>query len=323
MDGFWQIITNGFSAKGAFLIGLIIALAVYLRFLSATRLKPTPPESPEDTVLSEAELDRYARHIVLREIGGAGQMRLRKARVLVIGAGGLSAPILSYLTGAGVGLIGIIDDDVVEVSNLQRQVLFDETHLNKPKVFAAQMRLNLLNPYVKIAPYHRRFDADIAADLIKDFDLIIDGSDNFATRWLVNKTCWRVKKPFIFGAIGQWDGQVSLFNPNADNPPCYACVFPIEPTRDQMPSCAESGVMGALPAIIGAMMASEAIKWITGAGAVLQGHLMIYDALGAESRKIKISRAKNCAVCGKPAQKPTKAQIKAPPKAQIKAQSKA
>ena len=150
---------------------------------------------------------------------GLGQMRLRKARVLVIGAGGLSAPILSYLTGAGVGLIGIIDDDVVEVSNLQRQVLFDETHLNKPKVFAAQMRLNLLNPYVKIAPYHRRFDTDIATDLIKDFDLIIDGSDNFATRWLVNKTCWQAKKPFIFGAIGQWDGQVSVFNPNADNPP--------------------------------------------------------------------------------------------------------
>ncbi len=162
----WQIITNGFSAKGAFLIGLIIALAVYLRFLSATRLKPTPPEQPKDTTLSEAELDRYARHIVLREIGGGGQMRLRKARVLVIGAGGLSAPILSYLTGAGVGLIGIIDDDVVEVSNLQRQVLFDETHLNKHKVFADQMRLNLLNTYVIIAPYHRRFDAEIDAVLI-------------------------------------------------------------------------------------------------------------------------------------------------------------
>nr|WP_323777481.1 molybdopterin-synthase adenylyltransferase MoeB [Amylibacter sp.] len=247
--------------------------------------------------MSETELDRYARHIVLREIGGPGQRKLRKARVLVVGAGGLGAPVLQYLAAAGVGTIGVIDDDVVSLSNLQRQVLFREDDMDKPKVFAAQAALKGLNPFVEVLPYNRKFTAEQGADLVAEFHLVLDGTDTFATRALVNKACVAAAKPLVSGAIGQWEGQVTVFDP-AKNDPCYACLFPEQPADGLAPSCAEAGVVGALPGIIGSMMAVEAIKEITGAGQVLRGSMLIFDALYGESRKIQIERRSNCTVCG-------------------------
>lgn len=283
---------------------LVLAAAVagifgYRNLLSRLkdRAVKTDPEPTLSDALSPAELDRYARHIVLRELGGAGQQRLKKARVLVVGAGGLGSPALLYLTAAGVGTIGVIDDDTVSHSNLQRQVLFRDADIGLPKVQAAQAALQALNPYVEIRPYQRRLTADIAQDLLADYDLVLDGSDTFATRDVVNRACVATKTPLISGAIAQWEGQVSLFAPSLDAP-CYACMFPAEPADGLAPSCAEAGVIGALPGIIGAMMATEAIKFISGAGTPLLGEMLIHDALYGESRKIKIERRADCAVCG-------------------------
>ncbi len=247
--------------------------------------------------MSEAELERYARHIVLREVGGQGQKKLRNARVLVVGAGGLGSPVLQYLAAAGVGTLGVIDDDIVSASNLQRQVLFDENDVGTPKVFAAQAKIKALNPFVDVLPYNRKFTEDIGADLVADFDLVLDGTDTFATRAVVNLACAVAGKPLVSGAIGQWEGQVTVFDP-AKGEPCYACLFPSEPADGLAPSCAEAGVVGALPGIIGSMMASEAIKDIVGAGQGLRGEMLIFDALYGESRKIKIERNRGCKVCG-------------------------
>jgi molybdopterin/thiamine biosynthesis adenylyltransferase len=255
------------------------------------------PEAPKTDAMSDTELDRYARHLVLREIGGQGQKKLRKARVLVVGAGGLGSPVLQYLAAAGVGTIGVIDDDIVSLSNLQRQVLFGESDIDRAKVFAAELRMKDLNPFVKVLPYNRRLTQDMAADLISDFDLVLDGTDNFATRALVNETCVKANVPLLSGAISQWEGQVNLFNATPESA-CYACVFPKEPAEGLAPSCAQAGVMGALPGVVGGIMATEAIKWITGAGASLDGKMMIYDALYGETRMMTIKKAKNCPVCG-------------------------
>jgi molybdopterin/thiamine biosynthesis adenylyltransferase len=233
------------------------------------------------------------RHIVLREIGGAGQSRLKSARVLVIGAGGLGAPALLYLAAAGVGTIGIIDDDSVEGSNLQRQIIHTDARIGMPKVQSAQMAMQALNPFVTVLPYHRRLD-DTTAALIAEYDLILDGPDNFDTRYLVNAACVAAGKPLISGAISQWEGQISLYAPNG---PCYACVFPNRPAAGLAPSCAEAGVMAALPGVIGSMMASEAIKYLTGAGQGLQGRLLIYDALYSETRVINVERDPACPCC--------------------------
>ncbi|RWR29957.1 molybdopterin-synthase adenylyltransferase MoeB [Sinirhodobacter populi] len=239
------------------------------------------------------ELDRYARHILLREVGGTGQRRLKEARILVVGAGGLGAPVLLYLAAAGVGAITLVDDDHVSVSNLQRQVIFRSEDIGAPKVEAAARALAALNPFVAVTPVMARFDAA----LIPGHDLVIDGSDNFETRHLVNRACVAAGVPLISGAIAQWEGQLSLFDPARDAP-CLACVFPVIPAEGLAPSCAEAGVMGALPGIIGAMMAAEAIKEITGAGATLRGRLLIHDALWGESRDIRIKRDPACPVCG-------------------------
>jgi molybdopterin/thiamine biosynthesis adenylyltransferase len=247
--------------------------------------------------MSDAELERYARHIVLREVGGQGQKRLRKARVLVVGAGGLGSPVVQYLAAAGVGTIGLIDDDIVSASNLQRQVLFDENDVGTPKVFAAQAKVKLLNPFVEVLPYNRKFTKEIGAELVEEFDLVLDGTDTFTTRAVVNEACVAAGKPLISGAIGQWEGQVTVFDP-ANGDPCYACLFPTEPADGLAPSCAEAGVVGALPGIIGSMMASEAIKDIVGAGVPLRGEMLMFDALYGESRKIKIERRADCSVCG-------------------------
>lgn len=282
--------------------GITFAILLYFHMLgrmrraAKSRQSEANPEPVSDS-LSDTELDRYARHIVLREVGGAGQKRLRNARVLVVGAGGLGSPVLQYLTAAGVGTIGVIDDDVVGLSNLQRQVLYGEDDLGVPKVFAAQKRLKDLNPYVTVLPFHRRLTDDIARDLIADFDLVVDGTDSFASRPMINVACVVAGVPMVWGAISQWEGQVSIFDPARDAP-CFNCIFPKPPADGLAPSCAESGVMGALPGVIGSMLATEVIKLITGAGMALRGQMLIYDALESQNRNIRLKRDPACQVCG-------------------------
>ena len=244
-----------------------------------------------------AELDRYARHIMLREIGGPGQRRLKDARVLVIGAGGLGAPALLYLAASGVGVIGVIDDDLVEASNLQRQIIHTEQRRGMAKVQSAEIAMRALNPFVEVRPYHRRLTPEIAESLLADYDLILDGSDNFATRYLVNRLAAKLSKPLISGAITQWEGQLGLYDP-ARGGPCYECVFPTEPAPGMVPTCAEAGVAAPLPGVIGAMMAMEAVKHITGAGTSLRGRLMIHDALYGETRMIITKPRAGCPACG-------------------------
>lgn len=245
---------------------------------------------------SETELDRYARHIVLREVGGPGQKALKKAKVLVIGAGGLGSPALQYLAAAGVGTIGVIDDDVVDNANLQRQAIHTDAQIGEPKVFSAKDAMIAQNPFVTVQPYKRRLSDDIAADLIANYDLILDGTDNFDTRYLVNRTCVAAGKPLIAAALTQWEGQISLYDP-ARGGPCYECIFPERPDPSLVPSCAEAGVIGPLPGVIGSMMAVEAVKHITGAGEGLRGRMMIYDALYADSRMITTKQRADCPVC--------------------------
>ena len=268
--------------------------------LRVPRGKPSAasgPEAASAAAFAPGELDRYARHIVLREIGGAGQRRLKAARVLVVGAGGLGAPALQYLAAAGVGTLGVIDDDLVEATNLQRQVIHSEAWIGKPKVFSTEAAIRALNQHVAFRPYHRRLEPAIAADLFAEYDLILDGTDHYPTRELVNRTAVALRKPLIGGALSQWEGQVSLYDP-ASGGPCHACVFPEAPAPGLAPPCAEAGVLGPLPGVVGAMMAVEAVKEITGAGETLRGRLLLYDALCADVRVIRLRRRENCAVCG-------------------------
>lgn len=252
------------------------------------------PEQPG--TFREAELNRYARHIVLREIGGAGQKKLKSAKLLVIGAGGLGSPALLYLAAAGIGTIGVIDDDLVDGSNLQRQIIHRDDMIDTPKVFSAQSAMTALNPFITVRPYHRRLTPEIAQELFAEYDLILDGTDNFDTRYLVNRAAVATGKPLISAAITQWEGQISLYHP-ASGAPCFECLFPNRPAPGLAPSCAEAGVISPLPGILGAMMALEAIKEITGAGAGLRGHLLIHDALYAETRNVRITRRADCTCC--------------------------
>lgn len=291
------------------LLAALVALGWgYLRLLGSVRARagraaaardPAPAEAgPARLAFSETELNRYARHIVLREVGGTGQRRLREARVLVVGAGGLGAPALLYLAAAGVGTIGVIDDDAVEGSNLQRQVIHRDADIGRPKVESAADAMVALNPFVTVRPYHRRLTGEIAAALFADYDLVLDGSDGWDTRALVNRAAVEAGVPLLSGAIAQWEGQLSLFDP-ASGAPCLACVFPEAPAPGLAPSCAEAGVAGPLPGVVGAMMALEALKEIAGAGEGLAGRLLLYDGLGAEVRTVRIERRRGCPVCGK------------------------
>lgn len=259
-------------------------------------VEPDPAAAPPGG-LGEEETLRYARHIVLREIGGAGQRALREARVLVVGAGGLGSPALLYLAGAGVGTIGVIDHDRVEAGNLQRQVIHRDADIGDPKVASAQRAVAALNPHVTLRPYARRIDAAIAGELVAEYDLVLDGTDDWETRALVNRVCAERGVPLVWGAIAQWDGQVTVFDP-ARGAPCHACLFPREPEPGTAPSCAEGGVAGPLPGIVGAAMAMEAVKEITGAGEPLRGRLLLWDALRAEARTIAVARDPSCQVCG-------------------------
>jgi len=256
---------------------------------------PSPSGRPE--AFRPAELERYARHIMLRELGGPGQQRLKAARVLVIGAGGLGSPVLLYLAAAGVGTIGVIDDDEVDNSNLQRQVIHADARIGMPKVRSAQIAMEALNPFIAVQPYKRRLDAALAADLFPAHDLILDGTDNFDTRYLVNAAAVAAGKPLVAAAIAQWEGQISVYDP-ARGAPCYACVFPNRPAAGLAPTCAEAGVAAPLPGVLGTMMAVEALKVLTGAGTPLRGRMLIYDALEGESRQITVRRAPACPVCG-------------------------
>ncbi len=247
--------------------------------------------------LSSDELDRYARHIVLREVGGPGQRRLGAARVLVVGAGGLGCPALLYLAAAGIGTLGVIDDDTVSLSNLQRQVLFATADVGRPKVAVAEEALRRLNPHVGVEAMEARLTETGAERLVAGWDLVLDGSDNFPTRYAVNAACVAAGRPLVAAAMSQWEGQLALWDPDRGGP-CYACVFPEPPAAGLAPSCAEAGIVGALPGVMGSMMALEAIKHVAGAGEGLRGRLVIFDGLHGESRRIATRARGDCAVCG-------------------------
>lgn len=241
---------------------------------------------------SDEEVERYARHLVLREVGGPGQQKLKAARVLIVGAGGLGAPASLYLTAAGVGAITLADPDVVDRSNLQRQVIYVEEDLGKPKAQASADRLAGLNPHVAVRAFEGAFDAASADDLVAGVDLVLDGTDDFATRMCVNAACVRHGKTLVSGAIGRWTGQVGVFA----GKPCYQCLVPEIPPDAE--TCVSVGVVGALAGVIGSMMALEAVKLIAGAGEPLAGRLMLYDALAAETRTVRIGADPECPICG-------------------------
>ena len=247
--------------------------------------------------MTPEELERYARHIVLREIGGSGQQKLIAARVAVVGAGGLGAPVLLYLAAAGVGRLTVIDGDQVSLSNLQRQVIFETGQIGEPKASAASERIAALNPHIEVAMHPVRLDECNAQTLLAEHDLIIDGSDNFDTRYLVNRIAVGLGIPLLSAAMSQWEGQISLYDPGSEGP-CYQCVFPERPAPGLAPSCAEAGIVGALAGVMGSLIATEAIKEICGIGEGLRGRLLIYDALGAEFRKLKVAKWAGCTVCG-------------------------
>lgn len=249
--------------------------------------------------MDDQELERYARHILLPEIGGAGQARLLGAKVLVIGAGGLGSPVILYLAAAGVGTIGIVDDDAVDLSNLQRQIVHATKRIGAAKTDSAAEAVAAINPGVTVIPINRRLDAGNAAAMIAEYDIIADGSDNFETRFLVNDACYLAKKTLVSAAILRFDGQLSTFKPHAgDGHPCYRCLFPEPPPPGLVPTCAEAGVMGALCGVMGSLQAAEVIKEITGAGESLSGSLLIFDGLRTEFRKIKMHPDPACALCG-------------------------
>ena len=278
-------------------VALVYGYRVALGQLRARARTDDPAPEVKSDKFTATELERYARHIVLREVGGPGQKRLKNAKVLVIGAGGLGSPALMYLAAAGVGTIGVVDDDTVDLSNLQRQIIHTDDRLDMPKVFSAQEAMLALNPHITVRPYHRRLDADAAVEMFADYDLILDGTDNFDTRYMVNRAAVAAGKPLISAAITQWEGQISLYDPARDAP-CYECVFPKAPAAGLAPSCAEAGVMGALPGVVGSMMAVEAIKDIVDAGQSLRGRLQFYDALYGENRQMTVKRRADCPVCG-------------------------
>ena len=245
---------------------------------------------------AEGELLRYARHIALREIGGPGQARLKRASVLVVGAGGLGAPVLMYLAAAGVGRITVIDDDTVSLSNLQRQIIHAEERLGMAKVDSARIALAGINPFVALTSLRARLEAVSARAVVAGHDLAIDATDNLPTRHLLNAACVAARVPLLSGAISQWEGQVTVYDP-ARGAPCLSCLFPTMPAEGLAPSCAAAGVMGALPGIVGSMMAAEAIKLLTGAGRSLRGRLLIQDVFWGENREIALCRRPDCPVC--------------------------
>ena len=252
-----------------------------------------PPSSP---ALDADELQRYHRHLILPEIGADGQRRLKAARVLLVGAGGLGSPAALYLAAAGVGHLGVVDADDVELSNLQRQVLHDTESVGTPKVESAAARLRAINPHVEVVTHRTRLTSANAVQLLADYDVIVDGSDNFPTRYLVNDACVLLRKPNVYGSVLRFDGQASVFS--FGDGPCYRCLFRDPPPSELVQNCAESGVLGVLPGLIGVVQAAEAIKVITGAGEVLAGRLLLIDGLRMRFRTIDVARDPECRACG-------------------------
>ena len=249
-----------------------------------------------ETSLSQEEIQRYSRHLIMPEVSMEGQLKLKEAKVLVVGAGGLGAPLISYLAAAGVGTLGIVDFDTVDYTNLQRQVIFSTDDVGTTKLKAAASRIKALNPHVKVVPYETRLTSDNALDIIKDYDLVVDGTDNFPTRYLVNDACVMLGVPNVYGSIFRFDGQLSIFG--TEDGPCYRCLYPDPPPPGLVPSCAEGGVLGVLPGIVGALQASEAIKMLLGKGKPLIGRLLLFDALKMKFRELEVRKNPDCPVCG-------------------------
>ncbi|KHN90185.1 molybdenum cofactor biosynthesis protein MoeB [Pectobacterium actinidiae] len=257
-----------------------------------------PSIIPDDrlTELSHAEIARYSRHLLLAEVGLEGQQRLKSARVLLIGTGGLGAPVALYLAAAGVGTIGIVDFDFVEVSNLQRQIIHSTKDIDRPKVASAKDKIRAINPDIEVVTYNTQLSSKNALDIIRDYDLVVDGTDNYPTRYLINDACVLLGKPNVYGSIFQFEGQASVFYAKAG--PCYRCLYPTPPPPGLVPSCAEGGVVGVLPGIIGTIQAAEAIKLIVGGSESLVGRLLLFDVWEMKQRELKLEKDANCPVCG-------------------------
>lgn len=257
-------------------------------------MNPLIDSFPQD--LSKEEIERYSRHLILPEVGLEGQRRLRNAAILLIGAGGLGSPLAMYLSAAGIGKLGIVDSDVVDASNLQRQVIHHSGDVGQPKIHSARRNIQGINPHVEVETYDTYISSANALELIRPYDLVIDGTDNFPTRYCVNDACVLLGKPNIYGSIFRFEGQASVFW--AEHGPCYRCLYPEPPAPGLVPSCAEGGVLGILPGIIGCIQATEAIKLVLGQGDALLGRLLLFDALRMEFRELKLRKDPKCPVCG-------------------------
>jgi len=256
---------------------------------------PTAIDQPSVT-LSKEEIQRYSRHLIMPEVGMDGQLKLKAAKVLCIGTGGLGAPLGQYLAAAGVGRIGLVDFDKVDLTNLQRQILFSTNDVGRPKIEAAAERLRGLNPDIQIDTFETMLTSANALDILKDYDVIVDGTDNFATRYLVNDACVLLGKPNVYGSIFRFEGQASVFG--YPGGPCYRCLYPEPPPPGLVPSCAEGGVLGVLPGIVGSIQAAETLKLIIGKGEPLVGRLLLFDALSMRFRELKLRKNSECPVCG-------------------------
>jgi adenylyltransferase/sulfurtransferase len=250
-----------------------------------------------DLGFSEDEITRYSRHILLKEVGGTGQARLRAARVLIVGAGGLGSPLALYLAAAGVGTLGIVDEDRVELSNLQRQIAHTTARIGAPKVASAAEAVCAINPGVRVEAHATRLTADNAAALIADFDIVCDGTDNFATRFLLADACALGRRTLVSAAVLRFEGQLSVFKPHAGGP-CYRCLYPEPPPAGLVPTCAEAGVLGAVTGVMGTLQATEVLKEILGIGETLSGRLLIWDALASRFRTVRLPPDPGCALCG-------------------------
>ena len=251
---------------------------------------------------TEEQIRRYARHIILPEVGGIGQEKLLNSKVLVIGAGGLGSPAILYLAAAGVGTIGIVDFDAVDLSNLQRQVIHNTSRVGTPKVESARRTVEELNPDVKVITYNTRISKDNITDIIKDYDVILDGTDNFPTRFLINDACYFAGKPLVSAAMLRFEGQISVFDyRKKEESPCYRCLFPEPPPPGLVPSCQEAGILGSIGGIMGCIQATEAIKLLLGIGEPLVGKLLIMDALSMDFRKVRLRKDPNCPLCSEKA----------------------
>jgi len=247
---------------------------------------------------TDEQIERYARHIMLPEVGGAGQARLLASKVLLVGAGGLGSPLALYLAAAGVGTLGIVDDDAVSLSNLQRQIAHKTRNVGRPKTDSAAESIADINPDVKVVRHAVRLDVSNVRALINDYDLVADGCDNFATKFLLNDACFMMRKPLVAAALGRFEGQLSTYRAYEDGKPCYRCIFPAMPPADSMPNCAEVGTLGLVAGVMGTLQGIEVVKELLGIGESMTGHLLIYDALDTMFRKIRVRRDPQCRLCG-------------------------